>query len=166
MICPNCDSPDLVRLALLHERGTLNTTNRSVVVAGNTTAYVTTSGVTQTRSAVRATPPEEKSTLGWQILWLIYVPFPVLIGLPLLLSPGLRLAVIPVYAFAAALHLFVSKNLRRIKNYNATTYQQLLAEWKRLFQCNKCGLIAEPISSASTTAPRTIRNVTERELEG
>jgi hypothetical protein len=161
MQCNNCGSPDLVRLALLWERGTVVTTG-SAYIGGLATggvggAYARTQTVSRSASANRAAPPVKRSSTGWVIVVTI-------VALPLLLqlSSASRYGffyVLPIVLTFGIVAGFPIWRIRAIAKYNSQVWPRLMKEWGQRYQCNRCGGIGMP-----TNTNVQIRNLSKSAL--
>jgi hypothetical protein len=161
MQCTNCGSPDLVRLALLWERGTV-VSSGSTYIGGLATggvggAYATTQSVSRTASANRAAPPTKRSSTGWSIVVAI-VALPLLLQLSSAMRHGIFNVLPIVLAFGIVAGLPIWR-IRKVAKYNSQVWPRLMLNWGQRYQCNRCGGIGIPENSNVQ-----IRNVSKNAL--
>jgi hypothetical protein len=140
MKCPKCQSENTQRLQVAYESGTSNIDTHSKTVGGGLggtslgggAAYTNTTGVSQTRMAERASPPEKKGTA-------IAVGAAIVFSLPayLFLSNGSFMWGILFLSLIAGAVWLAKEWIK----YNSNVWPGLYDSWKKSWVCHKCGNI-------------------------
>ena len=147
--CPKCGSPDVRRISMTYKMGVQNTRSRSIggglalsllgpmIGMGGAVSR----GQNTSLLAAQVAPPKRKSPVLRMILWFLGIDvvfyFVMMIGLvithhhttPPLLNLFLFLLIFGVPAFQGIL----------AARYNRKVYPEQLAQWDRIFICERCG---------------------------
>lgn len=142
MQCPSCGSTSCRRLEVIYNEGTadIDTTSRTSGAAvgwagghiafGGGTARTNTSGVSRSRLAQNAAPPEAKSVMGWLILGFIaLVAFSIVSFATHWLWDSIALLVAVLCACVIVWAAW----------WNSTTLPELQRRWRDTWMCGACG---------------------------
>lgn len=130
MQCTQCNSDNVQRLSLVYEQGTQNisATSRTTTSYGFGQGFsrgtTTTTGKSQSITAMKAAPPNKKK---------IIIPIVLIVAGLFLMKQGELWALI-ISAVGGFLFYFYFK-------YNRNVYPRLYADWENSWLCNRCGTI-------------------------
>ena len=143
MRCSNCHSDNITRLSLIFNRGTAHTTARTTGFVGGLAggggfgglAGSTTRGVTQSTSAMHASPPAKMQYRLWPAAFVVSIIF---------LASAIHASA--AYGFMdLALCGLSAWRFTIIRKFNTTVWPSQYAEWEKAYQCERCGEIMFPI---------------------
>ena len=149
MVCPNCNSPDLKTMSLIHAAGVYESRGRIwgfVAGTGDGLFFGKYRGTSQSRLSKAVSPPTKLPYAAPIILWLVgFFPTMAFVGraklsaLTGLISVGYVLA-LPLYLLVA---LF----------YNSLVRPKKHKSWERKFMCQRCGALIEAELGTQVNAP-------------
>ena len=133
--CEQCGSSEIVALSQLYEQGTRSFSGRF------------TSGVSQSYTAMAASPPRPRgylrACLGWGFS-IVFCCFWGLLGLSAVLQHSkapmsLEITVTVLLFLGCMLILRLLFSFYKIARYNREVYPLLHSEWLHTFMCRRCG---------------------------
>ena len=151
--CPKCNSTDLKKVSLAHERGLFRSEGRTrlrAVVAGSggpdlVVARATTHGTQQSALSKKLAPPAKWSYLkviGWSVLvflcagWLVFYVNTVTTNATTVSSA-------PLTAFGLISGAVFVLLLFVVWKHNHSNYQTQYAQWDKSFICERCGTVSQ-----------------------
>jgi hypothetical protein len=149
--CPQCNSSNLQKVSLAHEKGLyhLNVRTRvtgAMVGSGGPGLFLggaRTRGSHQSELSRRLRPPMKwlyRKVFGW----FVAVSFVSLLAYVHMVMASVRpVASLPGEVFAIALLAFLIAALAAVWRHNHSAYPRAFAQWDHSFVCLKCGAIAE-----------------------
>jgi hypothetical protein len=133
--CDQCGNTDFVAAPLLYQQGT------------HSYSSMFTRGVSQSVSALAASPPQPKGYLRPLLLWgfaIFFALFWGFAGLGSILrhqksSASLGNAVTAFLVLGIIFMIGLALNIRRVFRYNHEVYPGLYGEWTHTYMCRRCG---------------------------